>query len=355
LLSAIALSAVPQATVNVDQLPVLSSPSATSSVVGSLKRGASVTVGLVLSRSDGSWCEITFPGPPPLSGFVPCGQLNREPAPEQPRSSLSSPSNGAVARVDADAAIAEALRLSGIGQAIAQLGDPSVYLAAMPKKQLTPQQIEEVKALIMQSVRPERFQQALTASLKNTYPAAAYPQLLALLRSPLARQMAAIELKQSHADPNAMQAFVEGLKQTPLDAKHLAMDAQHLAIVKRIDQVTGTSQLMVDIVVAVLEGMAAGSGSISAEETRKVVAGVRDQRGDTLRQSGLLHLLYQYRGVPDDQLSEYASMLASPLMVRFNETATSGLLEATRQAGAELMQAMMRRLPTQTPPVIPKN
>ena len=80
----------------------------------------------------------------------------------------ASPSSGAVARADADAAIAEAIHLSGIGQAIAQLGDPSVYLAAMPTKQLTPQQAAEVRALVMQSMRSERFQQAVTASLKNS-------------------------------------------------------------------------------------------------------------------------------------------------------------------------------------------
>jgi hypothetical protein len=343
-LGAIALYAAPQATVNVDELPVHSRSSAKSSVVGSLKRGDSVTVGLVLSASDGSWCEITYPGPPPLSGVVPCGQLNQEPVPEQPSRFLSSPSNGAVARADTDAAIAEAIRLSGIGQAIAQLGDPSVYLAAMPTKQLTPQQAAEVRALVMQSMRPERFQQAVTASLKNTYPADAYPQLLEVLRSPLARRMTAIETQQSHPDPKALQAFVAGLNQTP-------PDAQHLAIVRRIDQVTRSSQLMVDMVAAVLEGMAAGSGQISAEETRKMVDEVRGQRGDTLRQAGLIHLLFEYRGVPNDQLSEYASTLASPLAIRFSEAAERGLLEATRQASAELMRAMMQRFPVKVPPV----
>jgi hypothetical protein len=217
----------------------------------------------------------------------------------------------------------------------------------MPKK-LTPQQAAEVRALVMQSMQPEKFQQAVTASLKSDFPADAYPQLLELLRSPLARRMAAIELQGSHVDPKALQAFAAGLNQKPLDA-------QHLAIVRRIDQVTGTSQLIVEIVAALLGGMAEASGQISAEETRKVVDEVRGQRGDTLRQAALLHQLYQYRGVPDDQLSQYASMLASPVAVRFNEVAGSGLLDATRQAGTELMRAVMQRFPTKTPPVVHNN
>ena len=82
-----------------------------------------------------------------------------------------------------------------------------------------------------------------------------------------------------------------------------------------------------------------------------MVATVRGQRGDALRQAGLLHLLYGYRGVPNDELSAYASMLASPLAVRFSEAAVSGLLEATRQASAELIRAMMQRFPIKMPPV----
>jgi hypothetical protein len=105
------------------------------------------------------------------------------------------------------------------------------------------------------------------------------------------------------------------------------------------------------IVAAILEGMTAGSGQISAEETRKMVDEVRGQRGDTLRHAGVIHLLYEYRGVPNDQLSAYASMLASPLAVRFNAAAESGLPEATRQASAELMRAMMQRYPVKVPPV----
>ena len=82
---------------------------------------------------------------------------------------------------------------------------------------------------------------------------------------------------------------------------------------------------------------------------------VRGQRGDALRQAGLLHLLYEYRSVPNDELSAYAGMLASPLAVRFSEAAVSGLLEATRQASAELMRTMMQRFPVKVPPVPRKN
>ena len=89
----------------------------------------------------------------------------------------------------------------------------------------------------MQSMRPERFQQAVAASLKNGYPADSYPQLLDLLRSPLTRRMTAIELAQP--DAKALQTFASGLNQKP-------PSAQHMAIVNRIDQATGGSKLYIE-------------------------------------------------------------------------------------------------------------
>lgn len=342
LLGAAVLHAAPQATVDADELPVNSSSSGKGVVVGSLKRGDTVTVGFTVSGSDGDLCKITYAGPPRLSGFVPCERLNQETLPERPRYS-SLPSNRAVARAAPDSVIAEALRLSGIGQAVAQLGDPSLYLAALPNKNLTPQQVAEIKTLIMQSMRPDRFERTITASLKSGFPADAYPQLLDLLRSPLAREMSTVELQQSRAGRKEIEAFAAGLNQTPPDARRLA-------IIKRIDQVTGSSQLMVDIVVAVLEGMEAASGQISTDQIRQMINEVRNQRADSLRQAGLVHLLYEYRTVPDDQLDEYANMLASPVAIRFNEAAGNGLLVATRQASGELMRAMMQRFrPTRRP------
>jgi len=341
-LSAIALHAAQQATVDVDELPVHSSSSYKSGVIGSLKRGDSVTLGLILSGGDQSWCEVTFPGPSALSGFVPCGQLHRESLPAEPNYTVATPSSSVGARVSPDAAIAEALRLSGIGQAIRQLGDPALYLQAIPQKQLTPEQAAEVRQIVMQSMRQEKFEQAVTSSLKNGYPAEAYPQLLEILRSPLARRMTSIELEETRADPKELQAFVAGLKHKP-------PDPQHLAIVNRIDQVTRNSQLMVEIVAAVLEGVASGSG-LSASQSRKMIDELRGERSDTLRQAALLHLLYQYRAVPDDQLNEYTTMLSAPQVVRFNQVAQSGLVEATRQSSGEMMSVMIRRFHIKMPP-----
>ena len=244
-------------------------------------------------------------------------------------------------RVNTDAAIAEALRLSGMEQAISQFGDPSLYLSLMQQKQLTPQQAAEVRRMVMQSMRPERFQRAVAASLKNGYPAASYPQLLQMLRSPLARRMTALELAQP--DPKSLQAFAAAFNQNP-------PAAQHVAAVNRIDQATGSSQLTVDVVAAVLEGMAAGSaGQLPPAQAQAAIDEVRGQHGDVLRQAAMLRMLYQYRGVPDDQLNQYADLLSSPAAFQFNQVAARGLLEATRQASAELMGNMLRRFPAKAP------
>jgi len=340
---AVTLCFAQRSIVNVDELPVHSGTSSESGIAGSLKRGNSVTVGLVLSGGGQSWCEISYPGPPPIAGFVPCAQLQREPLSAEPNYTVAGPATSATPSVNTDAAISEALRLSGIDQAIQQLGDPSLYLSNLPQAHLSPAQAAEVKQLVMQSMRPERFQQAVAASLKRSYPADAYPQLLDTLRSPLARRMTALELAASRVDPITLQTFLAGLRETP-------PGAQHLAIVNRIDQATGSSQLLVEIVSAVLEGFASGSGQMTPPQISKLIEEVRGERGNALRQAGQSRLLYQYRGVPDDQLNAYATMLSAPVVVRFNQSAQRGLLDAARQAADEMMRSMIRRFPTTVPP-----
>jgi hypothetical protein len=343
---AAALCVAQQATVDADELAVRANSSPKSNVVGSLKRGDRVTLGLVLSGGNETLCEVTFAGPPGLFGYVPCGKLQREAAPAEPNYTVASPSASQTrrggARAGTDASIAEALRLSGIGQTIDQLANPALYMSSIPRKNLTPEQLAEVRQIVMQSMRPERFRQAVTASLKSSYPEDDYPQLLDMMRSPLARQMTAIEVQSARVDGKAIQAFATGLQAKP-------PDAQHLAIIRRIDQATGGSQLMVDIVAAVLEGIASAS-QISAGETRKMLEEVRGQQGDVLRQAALIRMLYQYRTVPDDQLNEYSAMLSSPVAVRFSQAAATGMLDATRQASAEMMVAIMQRFPVKPPP-----
>jgi hypothetical protein len=60
-------------------------------------------------------------------------------------------------------------------------------------------------------------------------------------------------------------------------------------------------------------------------------------------------------GRAERSVERYASMLASPAAARLNEAAEGGLLEATRQASAELMRAMTQRFPVKVPPVPRKN
>lgn len=336
-LAGIALYAIPQATVDVDELTVYASSSAKSRVIGSLKRGQSVTVGMEVTGSDGSWCEITLPGPPPTIGYVRCEQLAREARPPQPNYSLFTGSSAA------DPAIAEALRLSGIEDSIAQLADPSLYLAAIQQKQLTPQQAAELRQIVMQAMQPERFRQAVMASVRNSYPADAYGQLLEILRSPLARRMSAIEIRESRTDPQVLQAFAAGMARQP-------PSAQRLALIRRIDQVTGSSELIMNTAVSVMDGLAAGSKSVSAQQSGKMIEEFRAQYGDRIRQTAFVKMLYTYRGVPDEQLSAYAALLAAPAAVRFNEAAQSGLLEATRQAAEECMRLLTQRFGAKAPP-----
>ena len=68
-----------QATVKGDSVKVYREMSARGEVVGVLKAGDVVQVGLSMTGEEGSWCGVASTDPPRNLGYVPCGELERLP------------------------------------------------------------------------------------------------------------------------------------------------------------------------------------------------------------------------------------------------------------------------------------
>jgi hypothetical protein len=68
-----------QATVKGDSVKVYREMSARGEVVGVLKAGDVVQVGLSMTGEEGSWCGVARIDPPRNLGYVPCGALERQP------------------------------------------------------------------------------------------------------------------------------------------------------------------------------------------------------------------------------------------------------------------------------------
>ena len=68
-----------QATVKGNSVKVYQEMSARSEIVGELKAGDVVQVGLSVTGEEGVWCEVARIDPPRDLGYVPCGDLERQP------------------------------------------------------------------------------------------------------------------------------------------------------------------------------------------------------------------------------------------------------------------------------------
>ena len=66
-----------RATVKIDSLEAHSEMSENSRVLKSLKKGDIVKVEVEVEVSGGTWCGITEGGQSVVTGYVPCGDLNR--------------------------------------------------------------------------------------------------------------------------------------------------------------------------------------------------------------------------------------------------------------------------------------
>jgi predicted Zn-dependent protease len=93
-----------QAVVTAESATVHAQASDGSTVVGSLARGAQVTIGMTLRGPDGDWCQVTATAPS-RAGFVRCAALDRVPTaatPDPPATVTvpqpSTPANAAAKR-----------------------------------------------------------------------------------------------------------------------------------------------------------------------------------------------------------------------------------------------------------------
>ena len=68
-----------QATVKGDSVKVYREMSARGEVVGVLKAGDVVQVGLSMTGEEGNWCGVARIDPPRNLGYIPCGALERQP------------------------------------------------------------------------------------------------------------------------------------------------------------------------------------------------------------------------------------------------------------------------------------
>ncbi len=186
----------------------------------------------------------------------------------------------------------------------------------------------------------DRFMGRVTRAMKKDYNEKNYQELLADLSSPLAFRMAELEAK-ADPTPQMFNQFVNDLESSPLPA-------QRLALLRRLDAASRTSEFMYTELLLVNRGLvrgANGSGRcISNEEMKKAEAkmeGRTKAAKSTLDEMAINILAYTYRDVSDADLSEYLGIYEKANSRHIHDVIFNAVLEEYSDASMHMGHGIM--------------
>jgi len=244
-----------------------------------------------------------------------------------------------------DALIAEALEISGTKKALDTI--PAHIRAQYDARQTTLKAEDKTRVarILTNAFRPDVLYSAVRGAFRSNYDPQRLGFVLAQLRSPLFRRIAALELAAS--EPGAKQdleRFALGLQgDIPKPAR--------VALVQRHEAAMRSAELQIEMAVVAFQAVSRSLEPVLSTAQRptgrETDAAERKLRGqqDALTRAALVRWLYTYRSLSDEELATYVEFGESDPGRWFVTTQRQGLLDAMRVAMASAARQMASAFP----------
>jgi len=242
--------------------------------------------------------------------------------------------------VDAPAAlqavVQEVLQASGFSDQLKAIPLQVQQQVEQRRHQLSPERAARVSQALTEAYQPEALEEAVATRFLQEADVERLQGLLAWLRSPLARTMTQLETHALTPEATAEIAqFLASLQGHP-------PSAERLALIERLSDTVGAARASWQVSVAVAEGVVRAVGAADAQAISQAAAALRQEldqmRAESLElyeSQAMMHFLYVYHPVSDQDLRDYIAFWASEPGQWFNRLSTQALVDALAQA-AEL-------------------
>jgi hypothetical protein len=307
-----------------DNAPVYKKMDLSSDVLGTLPRGAQVTVYFAVQSVQGNWCEIAVKSGQQGLGYIECSELHRGHAPPSAASGATNP--GCENLVD------QLMDASGITSALYR--NAADYASTPALQRLSSKQRADVIAIIGREFNGSVMQADIRHGLVNECDPVNYAASLEALRTPVAARM--IRLEVAATNPSARspnRAYVAKMQEHP-------PSQERLAAIEELDRAFGSTDFLTDVVISEISSM---SGAITGKSaSQEQLDEVRERLAPELRHVLLMDAVAVYRSASDDDIHEYAALWESGPLRQFTETLNGVVLEAAEMraeaVGAELKE-----------------
>jgi hypothetical protein len=244
-----------------------------------------------------------------------------------------------------DALIAEALEISGTKKALEAI--PAQIRAQYDAHQ-TPIKAEDkarVFRILADAFRPDVLYGAVRSAFRTSYDPQRMSIVMAQLRSPLFRKIAALELAAN--EPGARQ----DLERFALSLQSDIPPPARVALVQRHEAAMRSAELQIEMAVVAFQAVARSLEPVltaaqrpTGRETDAAERKLRIQQ-DALTRAALVRWLYTYRSLTNEELAAYVEFAESDSGRWFVATQRRGLLDAMRAAMDSAARQMASAFP----------
>ena len=231
-----------------------------------------------------------------------------------------------------EALITEALDISGTKKTLEAI---PAHIRAQFEARQTPLKSEEkarVAKILGDAFRTDVLYGAVRGAFRTNYDPSRMGFVIAQLRTPLFRKVAALEVAAS--EPGAkedLERFTMGLQGDPPKPARVALVQRHEAAVRSAELQIEMGVVAFKAVTRSLEPVLPSEKRPTARETDTAERTLRAQQ-DNLIRVALVRWLYTFRSLTDEELGEYVAFGESDPGRWFVATQRKGLLDAMRTA-----------------------
>lgn len=242
--------------------------------------------------------------------------------------------------------IAEALDISGLKKSLELIPGQIKAQIEQQRGPTAPKDKAGILKILTDAFRPEVFYNAVRGEFQKGYDPQLMGLVVARLREPLFRKMAALELEASSAEARPhIERFAREVQASP-------PPQTRLGLIVRLEASSGAAEFNLELLVASFQAaIKAVTPMIPPERRAKpadVDSAIRMLRAQqqAIRAATLVNMLFAYRSTTDQELDEYAQFAESEPGRWFSRLSRQGVLAAmTAAAEAAARQTTKSLLP----------
>jgi len=249
-----------------------------------------------------------------------------------------------------DENIKKVLELSGLNKQIELL--PAQIKSGFDQEQqgaqrkLTPEEYDRLLKIMMDAYNASDLKQSMVDYFKEHYDHDQISAELKILNSPLSKKMTELEIQASTPEATQeIQKYVEQLKSKP-------PPPERGALARKLDQLSGSTDTSVEVLVAmflanirVYNAISPPEQRIDDDQLKQMADRMRKELRKPIEDFTTASILYMYRTVPDTELKEYITLYEGGTAEWFKPLVKGALINAVSIAAEKAASKAAQKFP----------